>query len=158
VKLVTYNSYFHPEKCVGCKTCAHVCPTTAYTLPRERPAERYKIAPCAAQCPAGNDIEGFISLIGQRRYQDAYHLVLETNPFPGITGRVCHHPCEQSCNRTKFDEGISIQALERFVSDRARHDGYAVRKPRILQKEKVAVIGSGPSGLSCAYFLAKAGY
>ncbi len=158
MKIVVSNSRWHPEKCVGCKTCAHVCPTMAYTLPQERPAERYKIAPCAARCPVGNDVEGFISLIGQQRYQQAYHLLLETNPFPGITGRVCHHPCEQSCNRAKFDEGVSIQALERFVSDRARQDGYAVMKPPILQKEKVAVIGSGPAGLSCAYFLAKAGY
>jgi len=158
MKLVVLNSRFHAEKCVGCKTCAHVCPTMAYTLPRERPAERFKIAPCAAQCPMENDIEGFISFIGQKRYPEAYHLLLKTNPFPGITGRVCHHPCEQSCNRMELDEGISIQALERFVSDRARQEGYEGLKPRTLQREKVAVIGSGPAGLSCAYFLARAGY
>jgi NADPH-dependent glutamate synthase beta subunit-like oxidoreductase/NAD-dependent dihydropyrimidine dehydrogenase PreA subunit/bacterioferritin-associated ferredoxin len=158
VKIVVSNSRLHPEKCVGCKTCAHVCPTLAYTLPMDRPVEKLKIPPCTAQCPVGNDIEGFIFLVGRKRYLDAYRLLLETNPFPGLTGRVCHHPCESSCNRLTFDEGLSIQALERFVSDYARQNGYEMTKPRIRQKEKVAVIGSGPAGLSCAYFLARAGY
>jgi NADPH-dependent glutamate synthase beta subunit-like oxidoreductase len=158
VKIIVSNSLLHPEKCVGCKTCAHVCPTLAYTLPIDRPVERLKTSPCTAECPVGNDIEGFIYLVGRKRYLDAYRLLLETNPFPGLTGRVCHHPCEASCNRSNFDEALSIQALERFVSDYARQSGYEMTKPRIRQKEKVAVIGSGPAGLSCAYFLARAGY
>jgi len=158
VKIVVSNSRLYPEKCVGCKTCAHVCPTLAYTLPMDRPVERFKISPCSDQCPVGNDIEGFIFLVGQKRYLDAYRLLLETNPFPGLTGRVCHHPCETNCNRLHFDEALSIQGLERFVSDYARQVGYEMTRPRNRQKEKVAVIGSGPAGLSCAYFLARAGY
>ena len=158
MKLVTTRSRFHVEKCVGCKTCTHVCPTAAYTPSLYRPLDKKKIAPCSSQCPIGNDIEGFLSLIGQKKYLEAYSLLLKTNPLPGVTGRVCHHPCEQDCNRTKFDQGISIQALERFVADRAIREGYKVLKPKVSQKAKVAVIGSGPAGLSCAYHLAHLGY
>jgi len=158
MKVVLSNSRFILEKCVGCKTCAHVCPTKAYTLSPNRPLNKKKNAPCAAQCPIGNDIEGFVSLMGQQKYLEAYNLLLETNPLPGITGRVCHHPCEPSCNRVKFDEGVSIQTLERFVADYAMQKGYTPTRSKITRKATVAVIGSGPAGLSCAYHLAKLGY
>ena len=123
MKLVLSNARFILEKCVGCKTCTHVCPTKAYTPSLNRPLDKKKIAPCAAQCPIGNDIEGFVSLIGQQKYLEAYALLLETNPLPGTTGRVCHHPCEPSCNRVKFDGEVSIQPLERFVADYALQKG-----------------------------------
>jgi NADPH-dependent glutamate synthase beta subunit-like oxidoreductase/bacterioferritin-associated ferredoxin len=158
MKLVISNAHFHLDKCVGCKTCAHVCPTLAFTLPLDRPLEKGKIGPCVSQCPIGIDIEGFVSLIGQERYLDAYSLVLKNNPFPGITGRVCHHPCEENCNRGKFDEGISIQALERFVADRAMREGFEIPKTGVVKDAKIAIVGSGPAGLSCAYHLANLGY
>ncbi|MCK5552607.1 MAG: FAD-dependent oxidoreductase, partial [Deltaproteobacteria bacterium] len=158
MKLVISNAHFHLEKCVGCKTCAHVCPTLAFTLPLDRPLEKEKTAPCVSQCPIGIDIEGFVSLIGQERYLDAYSLILKKNPLAGITGRVCHHPCEENCNRGKFDEGISIQALERLVADRAMREGFEMPKPQVIKNAKIAIVGSGPAGLSCAYHLASLGY
>jgi NADPH-dependent glutamate synthase beta subunit-like oxidoreductase/bacterioferritin-associated ferredoxin len=158
MKVVVSNARFHPEKCAGCRTCAYVCPTMAYTLSLDRPLEKYKLAPCEFQCPIGNDIEGFISFISQKKYLDAYRLILKTNPFPGVTGRACPSPCEEQCHRIKFDQGISIQALERFVADRAMKEGYKAVKPKITQKATVGIIGAGPAGLSCAYHLAQFGY
>ena len=80
MKIVLSNSRFILEKCVGCKTCTHVCPTKAYTLSLNRPLEKKKIAPCAAQCPIGNDIEGFVSLMGQQKYLEAYALAPRDKP------------------------------------------------------------------------------
>ena len=158
MKLVVSQSHFHIDKCVGCGTCTHVCPTMAYIPSLHRPLDKKKIAPCSWRCPIGNDVEGFVFLVGQKKYLDAYRLLLRTNPFPGVTGRVCHHPCEQDCNRVKYDQGLSIRALERFVSDRAMQEGHKLPKPKVSQKAKVAIIGSGPAGLSCAYHLAQLGY
>jgi NADPH-dependent glutamate synthase beta subunit-like oxidoreductase/NAD-dependent dihydropyrimidine dehydrogenase PreA subunit/bacterioferritin-associated ferredoxin len=158
MKLVATQSRFHVDKCVGCKTCTHVCPTMAYVPSLHRPLDKNKVSPCSSQCPIGNDIEGFLFWIGQRKYSDAYHLLLATNPLPGVTGRVCHHPCEQDCNRARFDQEVSIQALERFVADRAMREGYIPVKSKVTQKAAVAVVGSGPAGLSCAYHLSRWGY
>jgi NADPH-dependent glutamate synthase beta subunit-like oxidoreductase/bacterioferritin-associated ferredoxin len=158
MKTVLSNSRFILEKCIGCKTCTHVCPTKAYTPSLNRPLDKIKLAPCTLKCPIGNDIEGFISLSGQKKHIEAYALLLQTNPLPGTTGRVCHHPCEQDCNRMKFDEGVSIQSLERFVADYAMRQGYEPDKQNVIQKAAVAVIGAGPAGLSCAFHLGRLGY
>jgi NADPH-dependent glutamate synthase beta subunit-like oxidoreductase len=158
MKLVVSQSRFHLEKCVGCKTCTHVCPTKAYTPSLNRPSDRKKMAPCTAQCPIGNDIEGFVALMSRQKYLEAYDLLLETNPLPGTTGRVCHHPCEPSCNRGKLDGEVAIQSLERFVADYAMQRDYRPARPKAVRRESVAVIGSGPAGLSCAYHLARLGY
>ena len=158
MKTVHTNSRFILEKCVGCKTCAHVCPTKAYTLSVSRPLDKTKVSPCTVQCPIGNDIEGFNYLIGQKKYLEAYELLLETNPLPGATGRVCHHPCETECNRVKFDEGVSIKSVERFIADTAMKMGYKPAKPKVVRLERVAVVGSGPAGLSCAFHLGQMGY
>jgi NADPH-dependent glutamate synthase beta subunit-like oxidoreductase/bacterioferritin-associated ferredoxin len=158
MKTVLTNARFKLEKCVGCKTCTHVCPTKAYTHSLNRPLEKMKIAPCAVECPIGNDIEGFVFLAGKQRYLEAYTLLLQTNPFPGTTGRVCHHPCEQGCSRMKFDESVSIRSLERFAADYAMEKGYMPPKPEVLRKSAVAVIGAGPAGLSCAFHLGRLGY
>jgi NADPH-dependent glutamate synthase beta subunit-like oxidoreductase len=83
----------------------------------QRPFYEDKTPPCSAACPAGNDIVGFIQKITQGDFERACELIKEENPFPGICGRVCFHPCESNCNRGRFDEPIAIHALERFVSD-----------------------------------------
>ncbi len=122
-----------------------------------RPEHRDKVPPCRAGCPAGNDIPRWLTLVAAGRFPEAWKLIRENNPFPGITGRVCYHPCETQCNRKELDEPISIAALERQVADECfdLHDELPALE---RQRQKIAVVGSGPAGLSCAYFLAKQGY
>ena len=158
MKTVLTNARFILEKCVGCKTCTHVCPTKAYIPSLNRPLEKVKIAPCSLKCPIQNDIEGFVFLAGRKKYIDAYELLLKTNPLPGTTGRVCHHPCEKDCNRVNFDESVSIKSLERFVADYALDQGPSPVKSEVIHKAAVAVIGAGPAGLSCAFHLGRLGY
>ena len=124
-----------------------------------RPRFDNKISPCNEGCPAGQDVEGAMVLIGKGKILEAWELFKEESPFPAVCGRVCYHPCESSCNRGEFDEAVSINALERFMADTASRQG---RKPtwvkREKRKEKIAIIGSGPAGLTCAYHLARIGY
>lgn len=111
--------------------------------------------PCSHECPAGNDVLGFVSLIREGKYAEAWKLLAESNPFPGVCGRVCLHPCESACNRGQVDEPVSIQALERFAAEYI----HAV-PPFIVERkqQRVAIVGSGPAGLACAYHLARHGY
>ncbi len=122
-----------------------------------RPIYSEKIAPCKNACPVGNDIPRILSLVSQGRYEDAWRLFRETSPLPGVCGRVCYHPCESFCNRKNFDEALSIAAVERFVAD-ACFDLEDKIPERPKRSEKIAIVGSGPAGLTCAYFLAKDGY
>jgi len=124
----------------------------------QRPFYEDKTPPCRAACPAGNDIVAFIQKITQGDFEGAWNLIKEENPFPGICGRVCFHPCESKCNRGHFDEPIAIHALERFVSDFASNLSKRREKVSELKKEKIAIIGSGPAGMSCAYHLTKLHY
>ncbi|MCJ7784062.1 MAG: NAD(P)-binding protein, partial [Desulfobacterales bacterium] len=124
----------------------------------QRPYYEDKTPPCSAACPAGNDIVGFIQKITQGDFEGAWNLIKEENPFPGICGRVCFHPCESKCNRGDYDEPIVIHALERFVSDFALKLNKKTEKVPGVRKEKIAIIGSGPAGMSCAYHLAKLHY
>src|SRR4030043_781960 len=124
----------------------------------QRPFYEDKTAPCNAACPAGNDIVSFIQKINQGDVEGAWSLIQEENPFPGVCGRGCFHPCESKCNRGRFDEPIAIHALERFVADLASQRSRKIEKISTREKEKIAVIGSGPAGMSCAYHLAKLHY
>ena len=117
-------------------------------------------APCTAACPVHTDTRQLVEFIANGRYEDAMELLLTANPFSSVCGRICHHPCEQSCRRTKVDAPVELKRLKRFVmeatagfrrSGRERHG-----QPQV--KERVAVIGSGPSGLSAAARLAQQGY
>jgi 2-oxoacid:acceptor oxidoreductase delta subunit (pyruvate/2-ketoisovalerate family) len=123
-----------------------------------RPKFLNRTPPCNAGCPAGEDIEGVMVLVGDGRYEEALNRIREENPFPATCGRVCYHPCENQCNRGGFDEPLAIHSIERFVADTAYKN-----KPRIenFQKKKsqmIAIVGSGPAGLTCAYHLARMGY
>jgi len=124
----------------------------------QRPIYEDKTPPCSAACPAGNDIVKFIQKIEKEDFEGAWNIIKEESPFPGVCGRVCFHPCESKCNRGSFDEPIAIHALERFVAD----FGSRLRKkiPKLGEKreEKVAIIGSGPAGMTCAYHLARLYY
>jgi len=122
-----------------------------------RPVRKNRLSPCRAACPAGNDIQGYINLIKQGEFKEGLELIKKTNPLPAVLGRVCYHPCEAKCNRGQFDEVIAIHNIERFLGD------YGLTLPgdkevREKREEKIAIIGSGPAGLSCAYHLARMGY
>jgi NADPH-dependent glutamate synthase beta subunit-like oxidoreductase len=131
-----------------------------------RPIYEEKLAPCRGACPAGTDLPRVLTLISDGKFIEAYHLIREENPLPGICGRVCYHPCEAACNRGEFDEAVSIRALERFVADVAFDEGgekpkgklKADRRKPAAQAAKIAIVGSGPAGLACAYFLAREGF
>ncbi len=122
------------------------------------PAYQNKVAPCNEGCPAGEDIEAAMVLSGQEDYLGAWEKITKENPLPRVCGRVCFHPCERACNRREYDEPAAINALERFVGDRAFQAGKSFTPIEPKRKEKTAVIGSGPAGLSCAYHLASLGY
>ena len=117
-----------------------------------------KTPPCNEACPAGNDIEGFMVLTKEGKFRDAWELIKEENPFPGVCGRVCFHPCESFCNRREYDEALSIHAIERFLADSQLEMKRDRHIPELKRKEKVAIIGSGPAGLTCAYHLVRKGY
>lgn len=118
-------------------------------------------APCANTCPAETNVPGYIQLLLDGRYADAYRLNRESNPFPAICGRVCFHPCEGRCRRSQIDEPISIATLKRAVADKAfelNDDSIFKMKELPSTGKRVAVIGAGPGGLSAAYFLKRLGH
>jgi NADPH-dependent glutamate synthase beta subunit-like oxidoreductase/ferredoxin len=158
MKQVRVQAVVDYTKCSGCVTCTHVCPTMAYVPALLRPIRRHMAPPCNAGCPIGNDVEGFVQLIKQGMWRDAFELLRDTNPLPGVTGRVCDSPCEGVCNRGAFDEPVSIRALERALGDWAHRNIVKMKAAPPRYKEKVAVIGSGPAGLSCAYQLKRKGF
>ena len=123
-----------------------------------RPVYRDKLPPCNNACGTNEKIQGYLDLVKRGKYLDAYALIKEDMPFPSVTGRVCYHPCEEACNRGKYDEAISIRAVERFLGDLGQALKHDVVKPGIPNGKKVAVIGSGPAGHSAAYQLARLGY
>lgn len=116
------------------------------------------LPPCNKACPAGEDIQQWLALAQDGEYEAAWRCLIENNPLPAIHGRVCYHPCEDSCNRAFIDSAVSIHAVERFLGDLALEKGW---KPEIVGKpsgKKVLIIGAGPSGLSAAYHLTRLGH
>ena len=165
------------EKCDDCKACIKVCPINlwdgqdqglsfrtaidffnqtdlSYSIVKEIPI-------CQRTCPVNLDIRGYIGLIADGRFEEALALIKEALPFPSICGHVCPHPCEEMCNRGKVDYPLSIRDLKRFVADREIYDHTRVKPIAVRPEGKgkmVAVIGSGPAGLTCAHDLAVLGY
>src|SRR6202522_4045432 len=123
-----------------------------------RPVYRDKLPPCNNACGTNEKIQGYLDLVKRGKYLDAYALIKEDMPFPSVTGRVCYHPCETACNRGKYDEAISIRAVERFLGDLGQALTRDVVTAGPPNGKKVAVVGSGPAGHSAAYQLARLGY
>ncbi|WP_105614622.1 NADH-quinone oxidoreductase subunit NuoF [Vallitalea okinawensis] len=117
------------------------------------------LSPCENACPAGINVPGYIALIAANRVKDAYDLIRQENPFPAVCGRVCTHPCEYKCRRAQLDEPIAIADLKRYASDVVLKEGIPSSNDRYAYNGKsIAVVGAGPSGLSCGYYLARLGY
>ena len=125
-----------------------------------RPQYVTEPSPCNLDCPAGTDVRAFLTLASRGQATDAWRTILEHNPLPGVCGRVCYHPCEEACNRSAIDERVAVHAVERAIAAEAARENAAaavLAGARSLDDSAVAVIGSGPAGLSCAYQLARQG-
>lgn len=145
--------------CKFCGACIEVCPTGALTDKDILWAERKKLLiPCKETCPLKIDVPRYIRLISEKRYAEAAAVIREKTPFPSVLGRVCFHDCELECRRNELNEPIAICALKRFAME---HDS-ELWKSKISFKpatgKKVAVVGSGPSGLTAAYYLKRLGH
>ena len=125
-----------------------------------RPVYRDKTPPCNNACPTGEQIQKYLDHVKHDRYLDGYLTILEDNPMPSVTGRVCYHPCETACNRAAHDEPIGIRGVERFLGDYGLKLADNPVKDGLppLNGKTIAIVGSGPGGLGCAYHLRRKGY
>lgn len=123
-----------------------------------RPVYVDRLPPCNAQCPAGEDIQGWLFHAEGGDYERAWRHLVRDNPFPAVMGRVCYHSCQGACNRGKLDEPVGINAVERFLGDAAIEHGWAFDAPAPDTGKHVLVVGAGPSGLSAAYHLRRLGH
>jgi 2-oxoacid:acceptor oxidoreductase delta subunit (pyruvate/2-ketoisovalerate family) len=124
----------------------------------ERPVYVDRLPPCNAQCPAGEDIQGWLYHAEGGNYEAAWRHLTRDNPFPAVMGRVCYHSCEGACNRAKLDAAVGINSVERFLGDEALKRGWRFEPPAVESGKHVLVVGAGPSGLSAAYHLRRLGH
>ncbi len=153
------------ELCTGCGTCERICPKSIIKLSSNSLSITHEYttdectAPCQRACPAGIDIPSYIKAIREGNYEEALIVIKRSNPFPGVCGRICVHPCEQVCRRNLIDEPVAINPLKRFVSDWEIQKGAHVQVPRAPERdEKIAIVGGGVEGLTSAYLLNRLGY
>ncbi len=178
VKIKKKARYVDVDKCTGCGECANACPVTVpnefdlglglrkaiyrpfpQAVPNAFAVDKRGYPPCRVACPAGVNAQGYVALISQGKFKEALEVLRRTMPFAGVCGRVCTHPCELDCERGKVDEPVSIRSLKRFMADYELKVGRERATPIERTKEdRVAIIGSGPAGLACAYDLIRQGY
>ncbi len=120
----------------------------------EQPRRQQYVPPCNHVCPAGNDVQAFLHALAKDRVDEGLEILLRTSPFPSVCGRVCPAPCMASCNRIQLDGAVNVRELERYAGDK----GSVSLRPVTDRDERIAVVGSGPGGLTAAYQLALAGY
>ena len=167
--------YIDPAKCTACGDCATVCPVVlpseydqglttrkatykkyAQAIPGAFAIQKADKAPCRLACPAGLNVQGYVQMVKEGKYKEALEIIMEELPLPGVIGRICPHGCEDACRRAQVDEPVAIRDLKRLAAD--MFDPREIEVPCLPErKERVAIIGSGPAGLSAAYHLAKRG-
>ncbi|MFW9957113.1 MAG: FAD-dependent oxidoreductase [Candidatus Odinarchaeota archaeon] len=177
VRVHRHSRYVDENKCSGCGDCIPVCPVeipnrfdgnlgfrkAIYTpFPQATPnvvtVDKKGEPACRATCPAEVNAQGFVTMMRHGKFDEALEIVRRSTPFPGVLGRVCISFCEAECERGMLDESISIRNLHRFLADYERAHEAAPVEANIDKKERIAVVGAGPGGISCAYQLARMGY
>ena len=132
--------------------------STAGPRREERPVYVDLLPPCNVACPAGENVQVWLAHVEAGRFEDAWRTIVVDNPLPAVHGRVCYHPCEDSCNRAQLDSTVSIHSIERFLGDMAIEQGWAFDPPTASTGKRVLIVGAGPSGLCAAYHLARRGH
>jgi len=178
VRMTKAPRFIDLDKCTGCGDCAKVCPinvpsdfneglserqATYRKFPQAIPSgfaiDKLGTSPCKAACPTHISVQGYVALIAAGKYKEALALIKKDNPFPIVCGRVCNHPCESACMRGKVEDPIDIMHLKRFVADLDLKDETRfIPEKKESKGKKIAVVGAGPAGLTCAYYLAAEGY
>jgi NADPH-dependent glutamate synthase beta subunit-like oxidoreductase len=181
VRVIERAPLFKPLYCHHCEDapCAIACPEDAITkepgtgvvlhdndkcngcnaVEGKSGAEKQDTSACKVECPAHINVQGYVNLAAKGMFREALELIKLSNPFPSICGRVCPHPCETACARQEIDSPVATHAIERYIGDLdLKADRRYMPKIKDQRKEKVAIVGSGPAGLTCAYYLAQEGY
>ncbi len=173
----TRAKFVDPLKCTGCGECANHCPVILpnefdenlserkaisklfpQAIPNAFSIDKRGVAPCKVMCPAHISVQGYVALTAEGKFKEALELIKKDNPLPAVCGRVCHHPCETDCTRGEYDQPVSIKAIKRFLADLEPEMNLEPPEPEKEYGDKVAIVGSGPGGLSAAYYLAINGY
>ena len=181
LKVRKKSRFIYEDKCNGCGECEAVCPVSVsntyefglatrkaiyrpfpQAVPNKYTIDKRGTAPCRIACPAHVNVQAFVALLREKKFDEALEVYRRTSPFAGTLGRVCTNPCQTECERGKYDEALSIRNLHRFLADYEREHGGVNVDPITPDKKKakmkVAIVGGGPSGLACAYDLAREGY
>ena len=176
VTVKKHARFIDESRCTGCGACITECPVTLpsefdqgltdrkaiyrpfpQAVPNVFTISRRGTPPCEAACPVHQDGQGYVALIAQGRFDEALQVILRDNPLPSICGRVCTHPCSDACTRGTVDEALNLPGLKRFITD--YYPDYKLPQPAVPDRlQRVAIIGSGPAGLVCAYRLRQQGY